>query len=94
MWKQRAEKHWLRARDRNIKFYLACASQHKKKNFTLKIINENKKTVEVEWGIAKTFLNYFQTLFSSFSPSHDDIAKCIRALEPKMTMEMNSSLLR
>lgn len=36
-WKQRAKRNWYAHGDRNTKFFHACATQRRKKNFILKI---------------------------------------------------------
>lgn len=68
-------------------------ANEKNKNSIQKILKESSEAVVMEEGIAETFLYYFRLLFHSSSPSHADIVNCIESFEPRVTADMNSSLL-
>lgn len=58
-WKQRAKRNWFREGDRNTKFFHACASQKRKKNFSTSITVANDIWHTEEVDIAGAFHNFF-----------------------------------
>lgn len=64
-----------------------------KKNTIWKITNEANVMVEEKEGIAETFLNYFQNLLGSTSPSQCDIFVCTTDMTSRVTEQINRNLL-
>ncbi|XP_062094098.1 uncharacterized protein LOC133800152 [Humulus lupulus] len=92
-WRQRSRAVWLKCGDRNSRYFHHKDSLRKKKNNIGGLFN-NKGTFQSEVeNIEKTFVDYFQTLFRSTSPSNEIIDSAIRGIQPKITEAMNESLL-
>jgi hypothetical protein len=90
-WKQRAKINWIQYGDRNSKFFHAFASYRSKKNFISKVKDKNGSLCVTKDSIEEAFVSYFKELFSA--GDHVAVDPCIRALECKVTPEMNSRLL-
>lgn len=92
-WKQRAKHNWFRDDDRNTKCFHVCASQRTKKNQILSITDENNILHIEDSDIVGSFHNFFVQLYSSSSPTCDDIEQCTRHMEPRvselMAMDIN-----
>lgn len=64
-WKQRAKEEWLHNGDRNIKYFHACANQHKRRNTITAIKDMEGREWTSQEGIESAFVNYYKDLFSS-----------------------------
>jgi hypothetical protein len=91
-WRQRAKTDWLKNGDRNTRYYHACASMHRKKNFISRILNERGQTCTSEEDINTAFTEYFSGLFTA-SPQ-GDLAKCLQHVASRIDGDMNASLLK
>jgi hypothetical protein len=88
----KGEDYWLKNGDRNTRFYHACASSRKKKNYISRIIDEGGQLWTTEEEITSAFTNYFSGLFTA-SPEGDILA-CLQNVDPRVDDEMNASLLK
>jgi hypothetical protein len=91
-WRQRVKTDWLKNRDRNTRYYHACASTRRKKNFISRILNERGQTCTAEEDINIAFTEYFSGLFTA-SPE-GDLARCLQNVASRIDGEMNASLLK
>ncbi|XP_042954504.1 uncharacterized protein LOC122290887 [Carya illinoinensis] len=77
-WKQRAKRN--------------C--QRRKKNWIKEIKNTQGQILSEQQQIEKVFFQHFTSTFSSSRPSEVAIAKCVRAVESRVTCDMNAELLK
>ena len=63
-WRQRAKTDWLKFRDRNLKYFHACANQRRKVNNIDHIRDERGALWENQEGVRGAFKNYFASLFT------------------------------
>ncbi|XP_041003991.1 uncharacterized protein LOC121249346 [Juglans microcarpa x Juglans regia] len=89
-WRQRAKQRWLKDGDRNTKYFHKCASQRKQMNRIKHIKNGNGIVTFNKDEIARTFQEYYQSLFSSSKPSNIEAA--LNNFPPSVTTEMNCSI--
>jgi len=90
-WRQRAKENWLKFGDRNTKYFHACASQKKCRNLVKEIVDLDGKRWYSQEGIEGAFVRYFQWLYKAESVA--EIGPCINSITPKVSPEMNQSLL-
>ncbi|KAL5563396.1 hypothetical protein UlMin_033143 [Ulmus minor] len=91
-WRQRSKDLWLKCGDRNSKFFHQKASAHKFKNSITGLVDNNEKWCDEEEGMAHIIENYFDTLFSSSSPSSVDFDRVLDSIERKVTPQLNEQL--
>ena len=89
-WRQRSRSIWLRANDKNTKFFHQRASQRKRKNHINGIFDSRGNWCEDENNIARVAEDYFQWLFSSAHPSHNE--RVLKAVDHMVTLKMNHHL--
>lgn len=90
--RQMAKRNWYALGDRNIKFFHACATQRRRKNFIRWISSDiNQSYINAE-EINEAFWGYFNNFFTSSNPSRLDIEKCIGHITPCIIEEMHSQL--
>ena len=94
MWRQRSRVQWLREGDRNTKFFHAQANQRKRRNGILGINDQTGVWVSNQRAIARVAVDYFQSIFTSSSPTEEDISKVVAQVFPKVTAEMNQVLCK
>jgi hypothetical protein len=90
--RQRAKANWLKHKDRNTKYFHACANLWKRANHINKIMNETSRIWESQEDICQSFILYYQKLFSS--KARGGTGECLFAMREKVTEAMNSQLLR
>jgi hypothetical protein len=61
-WRQRSKELWLKCGDRNTKFFQACATQRKRKNFIHKIKDGRGRLWENGEGVENAFAEYYANL--------------------------------
>lgn len=64
-WKQRSCLSWLREGDRNTRYFHNHASKRHRKNWIISITDSSGQWVTNQQLINRSFLQYFQTLFTS-----------------------------
>ncbi|KAL5582281.1 hypothetical protein UlMin_014723 [Ulmus minor] len=91
-WRQRSKDLWLKCRDRNSKFFHQKASARKSKNSITGLVDINENWCDEEQGMAHIIENYFDTLFSSSSPSSVNFDRVLDSIERKVTPQLNEQL--
>jgi hypothetical protein len=91
-WKQRSKELWLKCGDKNTKFFYACASQRRRKNFIYKIKDGRGRLWERGEEVENAFVEYFSNLYSSSNCGAAEIN--LQGLEDRVSNEMNTSLLK
>ena len=89
---QRSRNCWLKLGDRNTSFFHTKASNRQQQNAIVKIMDSNGTWQEEEEQIGRTFIDYYEQLFSCSHPAVS--AKLLDAIQPKVTDEMNLALLQ
>lgn len=88
-WKQRAKREWYKGGDKNTKYYHACASQRRRNNRIKSVKNHLDFLVSSQARIEDAFKIHFQQVFSTSSPSDQNILKGSQKVEGKVTSGMN-----
>ncbi|KAL5543567.1 hypothetical protein UlMin_007351 [Ulmus minor] len=91
-WRQRSKDLWLKCGDRNSKFFHQKASARKSKNSITGLMDINEIWCDEEEGMAQIIENYFDTLFTSSSPSSVDFDRVLESIERKVTPQLNEQL--
>ena len=92
MWHQRSKVQWMGLGDRNTRYFHTKASERKKKNTISKILDERGMWKESALEIAEVAVSYFEKLYRTSNP--DKIAEVVEAIDPKVSAEMNQSLIK
>jgi hypothetical protein len=82
----------LKCGDKNTKFFHACASQRRRKNFIYKIKDGRSRLWERGEEVENAFVEYFSNLYSSSNCGAAEIN--LQGLEDRVSNEMNTSLLK
>ncbi|KAL0796652.1 hypothetical protein Bca101_068029 [Brassica carinata] len=91
-WRTKSRVLWLRADDRNTRFFHLKTKQRRSFNRITTICDDTEKVWTSEEKIQKIFINYFIDLYSlNADRSTEEITK---HLKPKVTEEMNKDLTR
>jgi hypothetical protein len=91
MWRQRAKENWLKLGDRNSKYFHACANLKQRRSQILRIMDMQGRLCTEKEEIEKPFIDYFQDLFTTCT--NLEVEECTKALEQKVTQEMNDILV-
>jgi hypothetical protein len=91
-WRQHAKMEWLKSGDRNTRFFHACASSRRKRNYICSITDVHGRYWETEEEVQGAFVHYFQSIFTSDNVG--DMNPCLQHLNAHVTEEMNTSLLK
>ena len=91
-WRQRAKTDWLQFRDKNSKFFHACANQRRRSNRIQRIIDDQGLLQETQKEIGTAFTNYFSILFATDGMEH--MEERLVAVEERVTGAMNETLLQ
>jgi hypothetical protein len=91
-WKQCAKRNWYLNGDKNTQFFYSWAN-HRRKINSIKIITDaNGRVLRHKKKVSKHIIDYFGDLFTTLGPV--GIVHCMDSVEPRVTNEMNSGLLR
>ncbi|KAK6140636.1 hypothetical protein DH2020_025620 [Rehmannia glutinosa] len=82
-WKQRAKHHWYKEGDRNTKFFHNSASIRRESNHIDGLKDASGSLQTSPEGIECIILDYFGSLFTSASPSEEDITQAISRIRPR-----------
>ena len=85
MWNQRSKNCWLKSGDQNTSFFHTKAPNRHQRNAIVKIMDSNGTWQEEEEQIGKTFIDYYEKLFSSSHPVVN--AELLEAVQPKVITE-------
>ncbi|BFG37836.1 hypothetical protein CerSpe_241100 [Prunus speciosa] len=91
-WRQRSRAIWLKAGDKNSKFFHQHANHRRKRNLLRGILDEEGRWHSNDAGIEKTVLDYFTQLFSS--AQGEGMGEILDGLECRVSPEMNHSLMQ
>ncbi|KAL5555663.1 hypothetical protein UlMin_037899 [Ulmus minor] len=91
-WKQRSKDTWLKCGDRNSKFFHQKASARHAKNSISGLLDTNENWCDTEQGMARIIESYFESLFSSSSPSLVEFDRVLDTIDRKVTSQMNEQL--
>lgn len=92
MWQQHSQALFLKCGDKNTTYFHNKASQRFRRNQILKLKNNQNVWCIEERQIKNIAFKYYQSLFSSSSPS--DFTEVLDKVQPLVTEAMNSMLLR
>ena len=92
MWQQRSRALFLKCGDRNTAYFHNKASQRYQRNRILGLRNYQNVWCTNETQIENIAVEYFQSLFSSSSPS--EFPDILGKIQPSVTDSMNTMLLR
>jgi hypothetical protein len=79
-------------RDKNSKFFHACASQRRSNNYISAIWDEEGTKRDSPEAVEEAFIDYFTKVFTSSNPTNT--GECLGNLSRRVTDEMNESLLK
>jgi hypothetical protein len=91
-WHQRAKVHWLDKGDRSTRFFHQYASKRKQRSRINRLATEGGVVVEEEGAIKNVISNFYKNLFSATAGSR--MEELMLQMSPKVSVEMNDSLLR
>ena len=92
MWQQRSQALFLNCGDRNTAYFHSKASQRFRRNRILGLRNSQNTWCTDESQIKDIAVEYFQSLFSTSSPS--EFSAILERIQPSISETMNEKLLR
>uniref|UniRef100_A0A2N9HCL8 Reverse transcriptase domain-containing protein n=1 Tax=Fagus sylvatica TaxID=28930 RepID=A0A2N9HCL8_FAGSY len=90
-WRQRSREIWLKAGDRNTKYFHQKAKQRRGKNIIRGMLDSNGQWCEDEQGMGAIAVQYFNDIFSSSAGL--EVEDTVRVLDRVITSDMNCQLL-
>jgi hypothetical protein len=90
MYRQRSRQEWLKAGDRNTKFFQNRASHRKRKNTVLGLIREDGSVCKTNEGMAEMALAFYHNLYASEGSS--DREQILPLISQMVTTDMNQKL--
>lgn len=91
MWKQRARIEWLRAGDKNTRFFHLRAIRRKRKNMISKLKKADGTVTEDSQEMGNLATNFYKSLYSSEGTENMDAV--LGTVPVKVSAEMNDQLL-
>uniref|UniRef100_A0A803PQN1 Reverse transcriptase domain-containing protein n=1 Tax=Cannabis sativa TaxID=3483 RepID=A0A803PQN1_CANSA len=85
LWKQRSKVHWLRAGDKNTKFFHQKASSRKKTNFIRKLTLDDGTIISTHSAIEAEICRFFSNLFQSQGTSTDAVNLLLSTITSRLT---------
>ena len=92
MWQQRSKVRWMSLGDRNTKYFHTKTSGRKKKNTNTRLMDEMGVWRESTLEVVKVAVSYFEKLYTTSHP--DKILEVVEDIDPKVSIEMNQSLIK
>ncbi|KAM6582365.1 hypothetical protein CsatB_009367 [Cannabis sativa] len=93
-WRLRSRADWLAMGDRNTKYFHNKATGRKKKNAIVEIMTEDGRKLTTEEDIVGEIEHYFGTIFSSTSPTLQQVENGIANIGATISQEELLGLLR
>ncbi|KAF4366593.1 hypothetical protein F8388_004257 [Cannabis sativa] len=93
-WKLRSRADWLALGDRNTKYFHNKATGRKKKNAIVEIMTEDGRKLSTEEDIVSEIERYFGTIFSSTSPTLQQVEEGIGNVEARVPQKVKIFLWR
>lgn len=90
-WGQRSRLKWLKWGDRNSSFFYATTVQRRDRNRLHRIKDKNGDWVEGQEDIFREILDHFSEVY--VAEECVGIAECLQTVQPKVSQEMNKSLM-
>uniref|UniRef100_A0A2N9HR00 RRM domain-containing protein n=1 Tax=Fagus sylvatica TaxID=28930 RepID=A0A2N9HR00_FAGSY len=91
-WRQRSRISWLSQGDRNTKYFHGRATQRRRRNSVYRLRDEWGSWHESNEEIAEIMLEYYNSLFTTSSPTN--LAEAVEEVQSVVTEDMNDSLIR
>lgn len=91
-WTQKCREEWLRAGDRNTKYFHNCVKGRRIQNRILMLLDELGRENFSEGAKGNIAINFYRDLFTSLNPH--DLESIFKGFRPKVTESMNSHLTR
>lgn len=91
-WRQKCREEWLRAGDRNTKYFHNCVKVRRIQNRILMLLDELGRENFSEGAKGNIAVNFYRDLFTSSNPH--DLESIFRGFRPKVTESMNTHLTR
>lgn len=88
----KSEKEGYQFGDKNTKFFHACASQRKKKNWIKSIKDTQGRLLTEHWEIERVFQQFYCEPIYSSNPSLAAVEGCLQCVEERGTPSMNEEL--
>ena len=89
-WRQKCREKWLRAGDRNTKYFHNCVKGRRIQNMILMLMDDNDQEHFSEGAKGSLAVDFFRELFTSSNPV--DLETLFLGFNSKVTAEMNARL--
>ncbi|KAL6225204.1 hypothetical protein ACLB2K_004055 [Fragaria x ananassa] len=89
-WAQRSRVNWLKAGDKNTKFFHITAVHRRQRNRILRLQSQEELWLNKEADIREEIESYFKNIFTCSGPR--DWSDAVSAIKPVVTEEMNHNL--
>jgi hypothetical protein len=90
MYRQRSRQEWLKAGDRNTKFFHNRASHRRRKNTVKRLLRSDGSICNTDEGMRDMALHFYQELYSSEGSAQAD--QVLQLINPVISADMNSKL--
>ncbi len=78
LWRQRSRVEWLKARDKNTRYFLCKASQRRHKNHVYQLKDQAGMWTSHQDQVPPLFIEYYSSLFTSANPPQvEQVVECI-----------------
>ena len=90
LWRQRSRVEWLKAGDRNTRYFHCRATQRQRHNYVYQLKNSVGQWTTHHAQVPALFIDHYNSLFQTGSP--DQIEQVVEHIKPVVTEEMNEDL--
>ena len=92
LWRQRSRADWLKAGDRNTRYFHCRATQRQRRNHVSRLKSSDGSWTTTYAQVPALFLDYYTSLFQTANP--DQIEQVVQHIMPVVMGEMNEELSR
>ena len=92
LWRQRSRVDWLRAGDRNTRYFHCRATQRQRRNYITRLKNQAGQWTTTHDQVPSLFIEYFNSLFQTVNP--EQVEEVVEDIQSVVTEEMNSQLVK